>query len=127
MQTITLNAPNSSISARHASINALRDDSTDLKHVQIVVEFAKIGEIDTLNERYQAEFYIEAKWIEKTEITEYDPNVHWNPKIYVENTYQEPKEVVKYDLSRDVDNNLVITEIRHIKGMFWGKNNNIFR
>ena len=33
---------------RLASTHALKDDIGDLKFVQIVVEFAKIGEIDTL-------------------------------------------------------------------------------
>jgi hypothetical protein len=97
------------------------EENPEFKYVQLLVEITKIGEIDTLNERYQAEFYIEAKWVEKNnEITEYDPKVHWNPKIYVENTHQEPKETIKYDLSRDEDNNLIITEIRHIKGFFLG-------
>jgi hypothetical protein len=96
------------------------EENPEFRYVQLLVEITKIGEIDTLNERYQAEFYIEAKWVEKhaaADMVEYDPRVHWNPKIYVENTHQDPKETVRYDLARDEDNNLTITEIRHIKGI----------
>ena len=109
------------LSQHRASFVSFRgpDDNPDFKYVQLLVEISKIGEIDTLNERYQAEFYIEAKWIGENDIVEYDPKRHWNPKLYVENTYQEPKETLKYDVSRDKNNNTIVTEVRHIKGLFW--------
>ena len=54
-------------------------DETDFRFVQIVVGFMRIGEIDTLNEKYQAEVQIEAKWIDNDQqVSEYDPNKHWN-------------------------------------------------
>ncbi len=46
-----------------------------IRHVQVIIEFSRIGEIDTMNEKYTAEFYIEAKWIEKKSFDVYDPKV----------------------------------------------------
>lgn len=54
------------------------------KTVQIVVTFLKIGDIDMINEKYQAEVFIEAKWIENDFIERYDPKRHWNPKLSIE-------------------------------------------
>jgi hypothetical protein len=61
-------------------------------------------------------FNIESRWIEPTEITSYDPAKHWNPKLYIENVFQEPKEDVKYSLAYDNNNNLIVTEKREVKG-----------
>ena len=47
-------------------------DQNSKKLVEIFVQFCRIGEIDTINEKYQAEVCIEAKWIEKQEMTVYD-------------------------------------------------------
>lgn len=101
-----------------SSIISMENGSDLFRHVQLLVEFTRIGEIDTLNERYQAELYIEAKWIEKDPITEYDAKVHWNPKLLIENTFQELKETTKYELSKDLNNNTIVTEIKHLKGSF---------
>ena len=67
-----------------------------------------IGEIDTLNEKYQADIYYEARWTEKRmnitsltltslqqtllinenlsiKINELNSSVHWTPQLFVEN------------------------------------------
>ena len=50
-----------------------------IRNVQVVVGFLRLGEIDTMNEKFQAEVFIEAKWVDNDQpITEYDPKVHWN-------------------------------------------------
>jgi hypothetical protein len=86
--------------------------------VRVMIEFTKLGEIDTLNERFQGVLTIESKWIETrdTEKTEYDPSKHWNPKLFIENAFQEPKETISYSVSRNSDNTLTITETREAKG-----------
>ncbi len=66
--------------------------------VQVTVEFVKIGEIDTINEKYNAEIIIEAKWITKDIIEVYNPEQHWNPQLFIENSLQEPKEKIKHKL-----------------------------
>ena len=67
----------------HSATNSYRNQQEDseLKNVQVVIEFTRIGEIDTMNEKYQAEVIIESKWVEKREMTSYDPDVDWNPKV----------------------------------------------
>lgn len=59
------------------------------KHVvQTAFEFTRIGEIDTLDEKFQAEVIIESKWkidpMTEPDILnkgEYDPKKNWNPKL----------------------------------------------
>ena len=90
-----------------------------VKDVWVMIEFVRIGEIDTMNEKYQAEVRIEARWIENQQINEYDRKKHWNPELYIENILQEQKEQTKYDVSRDSRNDsVIITEIRNVKGSF---------
>jgi hypothetical protein len=48
-------------------------------------------------------------------MTRYDPNLYWNPQLYVYNILSEPKEIVKYELENQYDS-LRITEIKMIKG-----------
>jgi hypothetical protein len=88
------------------------------RKVFICFEFSKIGEIDTLNERYQAVFHIEIRWIEQEIIEKYEPDKHWNPKIYVENVFQEIVENKKYTTQPIPQTNYtLITESRRIKGI----------
>ena len=70
--------------------------------VHVSVEFIRIGEIDTMNDKFNAEICIESKWIEKEfiEIGSFDPKIHWNPKLFIENTLVEPKEKIKYNIIR---------------------------
>ena len=80
-------------------LNSVIDISSP-RTVQVTFEFTRIGEIDTINEKFNAEIYIESKWIETENIQSYDPEKNWNPQIYIENTLQEPKEKVKYSLKK---------------------------
>jgi hypothetical protein len=69
--------------------------------IQVYFEFVRIGEIDTMNEKFNAEICIESKWIEKDFIQNYNPEQHWNPQLFIENAFQEPKEKIKYNLIRE--------------------------
>ncbi len=73
---------------------------TDLlkkRDVKITIEFLRIGEIDTVNEKYSAEIRIDAKWLEKgTSIEKYNPEQHWNPKLFIENALQISNEKIIY-------------------------------
>lgn len=70
---------------------------TVIRQVHVHVEFLKIGEIDIMTEKYTAEVHIQSKWDESNlEITKYDPLVHWNPKLYVDNILTEMKQSVEY-------------------------------
>ena len=72
-----------------------------------------------MNEKYGAEVQIVSKWFEyDDEIIEYDPNKHWNPKLYVENTLNNAKEQIKYEVVKN-DDHYAITETRVVKSDFW--------
>lgn len=80
------------------------------KNIFIIMKFMYnyIGEIDTLNEKYQADIYFEAKWAEKrvnintfnltpqqitqllhenmtVKINEFNSVLHWTPQLFIEN------------------------------------------
>jgi len=52
------------------------------------MNFVRIGEIDTMGEKYQ----IESKWSDfNPQIVEYRPKEHWNPELYIQNILTELK------------------------------------
>jgi hypothetical protein len=79
----------------------LETNLIEKRTIQVYFEFIRIGEIDTMNEKYNAEICIESKWIEKDLIQNYNPDQHWNPQLFIENTIQEPKEKIKYNIIRE--------------------------
>jgi hypothetical protein len=101
-----------------------------------------LGEIDTLNEKYQAHVSIESRWTVSSDeilsnlssddqqrltdgksirLNKYD-EYHWHPQLYIENCFGELKEQIKYSakISKE-DNKIYICEHRDIKGLFWEK------
>jgi hypothetical protein len=113
------------------------NDRAEAKVVHVMIEFLRIGEIDTMNEKYQAELYIESRWTDNSLVEEelkgksnlpiYDAKKHWNPQLVIENSLQEPKENIKYEVSKDNSGNLVVTEIRYVKGKNLKKKKKIIR
>jgi hypothetical protein len=117
---------------------------TKPKEVQIRVVFLRIGEIDTLNEKFYAEILIESKWEEKrlknefSDLTSHidekdliDFSKYWNPGIYVENSLKLDK-TINYKIRKDyVHTSTMITnplrftywmhEYQTIKGYFFEK------
>jgi hypothetical protein len=90
------------------------------KLVKVYIEFNRIGEIDTLEEKYKAEITVEAKWLHEGFIDEYDSKKYWNPKLSIENLAESTREQVSYKLKKDSNNSTTkITEIQRIKGIFW--------
>lgn len=89
--------------------------------VYIRVSFTKIYDIDTINQRFQAEVLIESKWS--------DPNVknsnfdvsklNWKPDLYIENAINDPREEIAYKVVEDNNNSIMVSEIRKVKGLFW--------
>ena len=99
----------------------LDDDTDSIRYVQVYIEFRRIGEIDTMNEKYHADFSIESKWIERQELVgdEYDPRRDWNPKLFIENLLSDPKEIINYKYIKQNDGNHVVVEKRFVRGQFW--------
>jgi hypothetical protein len=86
----------------------------DSKTVYIDFEFTKIGEIDTMNGKYYVDLSYQISWTENQVIETYDKDVHWNPKIYIENIFAKPEETIEYELSRD-DLVTYVVEKRRLK------------
>ena len=81
----------------HHAIRHFKEPRT----VFVKVDFIKLGEIDTMNENYNAEIIIESKWIETEEIINYNSEIHWNPKFSIENALQIQNEKIKYETKND--------------------------
>lgn len=88
------------------------------REVNIQIEFVRVGEIDNLNEKFHGEVRIDSSWIERSHanIDYYDPEIHWNPKLYVKNLISDAKEKLKYEIQVLGDGVYRITEIKSIKG-----------
>ena len=101
-----------------------------------------LGEIDTLNEKYQAQASIEARWpveLDKlsAELSADDKErlldgksitlskyaeSHWHPQLYIENALGDLKEQIRYTAKKSNDDSQTyICEHRDIKGLFWEK------
>jgi hypothetical protein len=110
--------------------------------VYIRLMFLRIGEIDTLNEKYQAQASIEARWEVKFDKLSADLSAddqknlmngksvsllkyaesHWHPQLYIENALGDLKEQIRYSAKKSKDDNeFYVCEHRDVKGVFWEK------
>ncbi|UJR11608.1 hypothetical protein I4U23_015790 [Adineta vaga] len=142
---------NDQIKLNNTIIMLIQETSIDLNpstqtnqavRVYVRLVFLRIGEIDTLNEKYQAHASIESRWsvsfneflstlsIEnqnllsngKTIILEKYTESYWHPQLYIENSLGDLKEQIKYTAKiNKYDNLIYICEHRIIKGLFWEK------
>ncbi|CAF1166049.1 unnamed protein product [Adineta steineri] len=110
--------------------------------VYVRLMFLRIGEIDTLNEKYQAQASIEARWQvefdkllsslspedqkrladgKSVSLLKYAES-HWTPQLYIENTIGDLKEQIRYTAKKSKeDAQIYVCEHRDIKGVFWEK------
>ena len=96
-------------------------DASIPKLVEVHVVFIQLGEVDTINEKFQAIVKIKAKWYESASLftSEYDPKIHWNPKLFIANALNEKfKEEIIYETEKVYDK-VIVTETRISKGTFW--------
>jgi hypothetical protein len=86
----------------------LIEKRTNTRIVRIRLVFIHIGDIDTLNEKYQADIYFEARWSEQrmnlntlhltpqqqtqllydnqsVRINDLNSSTHWSPQLFIEN------------------------------------------
>lgn len=90
--------------------------------VHIQVSFTKIYDVDTINQRFQAEAIIESKWYDpniKSMDDQIDPAKIWKPELFIENAINEAKEEVNYKIIPEDNNLLMLYEIRKVKGLFY--------
>ena len=95
------------------------------REVSLRVKFIRLGEVNTLHEKFYAEVVIEARWL-------YDPEFSsWNPNLYVKNALGDVKQEVASEFVNnldepvninDYDNEIIyVWEIRKVVGTFWEK------
>jgi hypothetical protein len=92
--------------------------------VFIQVNITKINDIDTVNQRFQAEAIIESKWQDpsiKSVNDVIDANKIWKPELYIENAINDVKEDIRYRIISDDQGALYVYEIRKVRGLFWEK------
>jgi hypothetical protein len=92
------------------------------KLIEVRIEFLSFGEVDTMNEKFQAEVKVRSRWYDDEDIEIYDKSIHWYPKLFIENALHDVKEEISYQVDK-LNDKSIITEIRIAKGSFWG---NIF-
>lgn len=96
-------------------------DESNVRTVECRVQFLKFGNINVTTELFRSVVLIKAKWTESGLITNYDPEVHWNPELFVENWKPIPVpnniQKITYSLRQFPDSDTtVITESREITG-----------
>lgn len=96
------------------------DENIHPINVNVRVSFTKIYDIDTLNQRFQAEILIESKWIDsKVKNLKQDPNsLEWTPELYIENAISESKHETFRKIVEQ-GSEFVVFEVQRVKGIFW--------
>ena len=125
-------------------MNLVQGDNHQINPIQVSIRlmFLRIGEIDTLNEKYQAQASIEARWpIELDKLlSDLSPDCqkrltdgksisllkysesHWHPQLFIENAIGDLKEQIRYSAKKcKEDKKFYICEHRDIRGLFWEK------
>ena len=93
-----------------------------LKLVECRVEFIVVGKVNTIEECFSATIKICSKWHENEIINKYNRDMHWNPKIYVENSIPEVNyfQETSYN-TKATEGGTEIVETRVCKGSFENK------
>ena len=89
-----------------------------IRLVQVSIEFLSIGEIDTIEEKFDAEVRIKSTWCENEELEVYNRNEHWYPKLFIANAMSDVVEEINYHVVRFAGKS-IITETRIARGNFW--------
>ena len=55
------------------------------KTIKCRVQFINFGTVNVIDEVYRASIVVKSRWQDSAKITKYDPEKHWNPRLYIEN------------------------------------------
>ncbi|CAF3632253.1 unnamed protein product [Rotaria socialis] len=90
-------------------------------HVRCV--FMRVGDIDTLNERYYAEILFEASWEEPrlkgTPKEPFNAGINWTPQLELLNGIGELNDNIAYSVFYDRQGLATVTEHHKLKGTLW--------
>ncbi|ESO10686.1 hypothetical protein HELRODRAFT_167179 [Helobdella robusta] len=94
--------------------------------VQVRIVILKVGDIDTLRDKFAGDAFIQAKWREpmldgkfKTHCDQVNWNHYWSPKLSIENSFGEPEENVWKTIIFDGAGQATVCEKRRISGTFF--------
>jgi hypothetical protein len=89
--------------------------------VQVRVIILSLYSIDTTNEQYSAEIYVEACWPYEQAINEFRYfNTNWSPQIKILNTLEEKNSKIWYQ-KKKLNEKLHVFEMQKINGTFFAK------
>jgi hypothetical protein len=110
-------------------------------NVFITISYTKILDIDTINQRFQAEAVIESNWVDpniKSVSDSFDDKRMWKPDLYIENGIKDVREEVSYRIVPDstkkweifngtsfksdisgTEQRFMICEMRKVTGIFY--------
>lgn len=83
--------------------------------VYIEYECLRVGEIDTMNQKYYAEYQFTFSWNENKQISFYDKRKDWNPLIFYDNFIGKPVEIIEYELKPFKNNSTYVIEKKLVK------------
>lgn len=106
-------------------LNEKRINFNKKRTVQVSFECLSIGELDTLNEKLTAELIVRSTWYtDEEDAINYDPKVHWNPKLYFDNALSIKDQQIFYEshvVEENTEFDCKITEVQRINAEFWEK------
>ncbi|ELT87187.1 hypothetical protein CAPTEDRAFT_221884 [Capitella teleta] len=95
-------------------------------NVKVQIVFLKLGDIDTVNELFNASIFVQARWSDPSlddatkagQVVELsDPS--WVPKLSIQNAIGQTEENVWYMVSYNSDGFATVSERRTVKGKFY--------
>ncbi|XP_050400315.1 cys-loop ligand-gated ion channel isoform X1 [Patella vulgata] len=99
--------------------------TSKVREVFVSLIFLKVGEIDTLQETFEADVYIKVRWRECTldhgtnkSLDEASQSEMWNPKIQIQNIIGSPRTRLSTEVEFTSQREAYIIETRRIKGTF---------
>ncbi|CAF3774835.1 unnamed protein product [Adineta steineri] len=117
------NGHNQQISATSPLKHLVIKNTHEAVQVRIRCIFLRVGEIDTLNERYYAEILLQASWedlsLKNLPNQLFDPIIHWTPQLELMNGIGDLKDEIVYTARFNGQGIATITEHHKLKGTLW--------
>ncbi|XP_046574337.1 LOW QUALITY PROTEIN: cys-loop ligand-gated ion channel-like [Haliotis rubra] len=115
--------PRTPVIQKRIQFTEMEDDEGTVEQVRVYIRvvFLKIGEVNTLKEKYAADVFLQARWEQPKHYKQLDENgkeEEWDPQLQIENVLGDAKEEewrYKEAISPD---HFRVFECRRIKGVF---------
>jgi hypothetical protein len=92
-------------------------EKSSKKIVYLGIEFHRVGQIDMMNEVFQATVNIYASWEVDKIIEEFVESKEWTPSLYIENLVDEKQKQIQYKIEKIGEKNATkVTQITNING-----------